>query len=54
MAGTLGLEPKITGSEPAVLPITPYPNNYKTLHILCPEIGFEPILFLFKRNVLTF
>ena len=27
LAGILGLEPRLTGPEPVVLPITPYPNG---------------------------
>jgi hypothetical protein len=27
LAGVLGLEPRLTGPEPVVLPITPYPNG---------------------------
>src|SRR3954447_7043552 len=27
LAGILGLEPRITGPEPVVLPITPYPTD---------------------------
>ena len=33
MAGGPGLEPGLTGSKPAVLPIKLSPNNYLILHL---------------------
>src|SRR3954452_18399810 len=53
LAGVLGLEPRLTGPEPVVLPITPYPTDGRpSRHVDALSRGRDVRLWTSRRETL--